>query len=362
MKLLGGLVMLSGSQALDRNFNPDRPRVAGRCQQTSSVKDLLPEQVRFDPALYEKVDRKLFSRGRMDTAIPDDGDNFFSCGQNAMSLVVVTDKYAGLSTLEEGDFSLMDTNCNATTSHVKWECVQDADGNDVELLVAHIPLDECGTAASYDETNDKLVFTNTVKNGAYSIVGQDQDTHNGITKDSIVDFGVTCRYDAVYDDVDIETNAQHASLDEAIRDDDNTGFQLAIDFKKANSTAPAQADGLPKFIDFAGNVEYTVGDPAYFTVGMEHPNKAVYLQLEDCIMMSGLTPLMNYTIVEDQCGDIFTNTKVIDGYEHGTSLVSFTMFEFVSDIPKTTAQTNHLKCSVKLCLVDDPCESTADQC
>ena len=79
-------------------------------------------------------------------------------------------------------------------------------------------------------------------------------------------------------------------------------------------------------------------------------------------MMSGLTPLMNYTIVEDQCGDIFTNTKVIDGYEHGTSLVSFTMFEFVSDIPKTTAQTNHLKCSVKLCLVDDPCESTADQC
>ena len=87
----------------------------GRCQQTSSIKDLLPEQVRFDPALYEKVDRKLFSRGRMDTAIPDDGDNFFSCGQNAMSLVVVTDKYAGLSTLEEGDFSLMDTNCNATT-------------------------------------------------------------------------------------------------------------------------------------------------------------------------------------------------------------------------------------------------------
>ena len=30
MKLLGGLVMLSGSQALDRNFNPDRPRVAGK--------------------------------------------------------------------------------------------------------------------------------------------------------------------------------------------------------------------------------------------------------------------------------------------------------------------------------------------
>ena len=81
-----------------------------------------------------------------------------------------------------------------------------------------------------------------------------------------------------------------------------------------------------------------------------------------CTMVSGMTAAMNYTIVTDQCGDPFTNSKVVDNYDDGTSLISFTMFEFVSDIEKTVAQDNTMKCKVKLCLTNDPCPTNTENC
>merc|ERR1712088_1171143 len=162
--------------------------------------------------------------------------------------------------------------------------------------------------------------------------------HNGITKDSIIDFGVTCKYDAVYNDVDIQTAAEHTELDEAINDGLDHRFEIGISFKKeSEGDTSSRTDGLMEFEDFEGDAQYTVGDPAYFMIEMEHPNDAVYLQVESCMMVSGLTDQMNYTIVDEQCGD------------------PFTMFEFVSDIPKTVAQDNTMKCNVKLCLVSEPC-------
>jgi len=359
MKLYAQLMMLSvagRADGLDPGFNKQRPKLnPASANAFSSIADFLPGRVKFDRDLYDRIDKKYFGAGRAAIPTADDGTHF-ECGQNSMALIVDTTKFDGLDTVEKNDFSLLSTGCNATMGYVAWEAVtDDATGDSVELLVVDVPLDDCGTVAMYDEENDKIVFTNTVRNGAYS-VNKEGDTHNGITRDSIIDFGVKCSYDAVYSDVDLQTNAEHSSLEKAINDGLDHRFEIGISFKKEMEQAESgRTDGMMEFEDFEGDAQYTVGDPAYFMIAMEHPNSAVYLQVESCMMVSGLTPLMNYTIVDDQCGDPFTNAKVVDNYEHGTSLVSFTMFEFVSDIPKTVSQDNTMKCNVKLCLVDEPC-------
>lgn len=229
------------------------------------------------------------------------------------------------------------------------------------MLCVDIPLDSCGTTAEYDAEEDKIVFSNTVRNGAFSVKYDDDGGHQGITKDSIVDFTVACKYDAVYSDIDVQTAAEHTNLDKAINDGTDYTFDIGINFKKAVESPSERMDGMMEFEDFEGDAQYVVGDPAYFMIGMDHPNDHVYLQVESCTMVSGLTPLMNYTIVTDQCGDPFTNAKVVDNYDDGTSLISFTMFEFVSDIEKTVAQDNTMTCQVKLCLTSDPCP-TNDSC
>merc|ERR1712048_698749 len=214
---------------------------------------------------------------------------------------------------------------------IEWEAVTDpSTGSDVELLIVDIPLDSCGTTATYDQATDEIKFVNTVRNGGYSIIQSESnaDTHNGITMDSIVDFSVTCRYNAIYDG-------------------NHHNFAMDIMFKQVEEET-VRADGLPTLLDFVGDPQYTVGDPAFFTVGMTHPNKQLLVYVESCTMVSGLDSNMNYTIVDEHCGDVFTHTKLIDQYAEGTSLISFTMFEFVSDIEKTVNQDNRMVCNVKL--------------
>jgi hypothetical protein len=363
MKLCAQLMMLSvagRADQLDPGFNPSRPRLNPKpANDFPSMASFLPNRIKYDPELYARMDERYFKGGRLGMGGRMD-DEVFDCGQNTMCLMVRTDAYAGLDIIDEGDFSLSDPACNSTQGFLKWEAVVDPDtGESVEMLVVDIPLDACGTTAEYDEENNKIVFSNTVRNGAFSV--QNGDTHQGITKDSIVDFSVSCKYDAVYSDIDIQTAAEHSELKKTINDGNDYQFDIGIDFKKEKDSLSERMDGMMEFEDFEGDAQYIVGDPAYFMIAMDHPNDAVYLQVESCTMVSGITPLMNYTIVTDQCGDPFTNSKVVDNYDDGTSLISFTMFEFVSDIEKTVAQDNTMTCKVKLCLTDNPCP-TNDAC
>lgn len=341
---------------LDPGFNPDRPKLHPKpANDFPSISAFLPDRIKYDRDLYARVDELYFKGGRFGLSGRMD-DVTFSCGQNAMALMVKTDAYSGLDIVNEADFGLIDTGCNSTSGYLKWEAIEDPDtGDSVEVLCVDIPLDSCGTTAEYDEENDKIVFSNTVRNGAFSVKDSDDGSHQGITKDSIVDFTVSCSYDAVYSDIDVQTSAEHSNLEKAVNNDVDHKFDIGIDFKKPVENPSSRMDGMMEFEDFEGDAQYVVGDPAYFIIGMDHPNDHVYLQVESCTMVSGITPLMNYTIVTDQCGDPFTNSKVVDNYEDGTSLISFTMFEFVSDIDKTVAQDNTMTCQVKLCLTSDPC-------
>ena len=113
-----------------------------------------------------------------------------------MALIVDTTKFDGLDTVEKNDFSLLSTGCNATMGYVAWEAVtDDATGDSVELLVVDVPLDDCGTVAMYDEENDKIVFTNTVRNGAYSVnkeglVNKAKVSQRGIARFGLRKFGL----------------------------------------------------------------------------------------------------------------------------------------------------------------------------
>ena len=56
-----------------------------------------------------------------------------------------------------------------TGGYLTWDAVTDDQGDPVEMLIVDIPLDSCGTTAEYDQENDKIVFSNTVRNGAFSV-------------------------------------------------------------------------------------------------------------------------------------------------------------------------------------------------
>lgn len=358
MKLCAQLVMISvagGVEQLDPGFNPDRPRLHPQpVSSFSSIAEILPKRIKFDPDLYASIDERYFGRGRFQVPKGRTGtveDVTFTCGQNAMNLIVRTDTYAGLSVVNEADFTLLDPSCNSTTGYMKWEAVTDDNGDSVELLFVDIPLDGCGSTAEYDADTDQIIFSNNVQNGAYSI-NQNQASHNGVTLDSIVDFSAKCRYNAVYEEIDVQTSAETTKLNPLINDGTGKNFALDISFLKAQGQT-TRSDGLPVLEAFDGNPVYTVGDPAYFSVGMTHPNNQLMLMVDSCTMVSGLDASMNYTIITDHCPDPFTQTKLIHKYEAGTSLVSFTMFEFVSDMDKTVNQDNRMVCKIKLCIEND---------
>merc|ERR1712048_889881 len=222
---LHALVMLSvagSADQLDPGFNPNRPRLNPQPAATfSSISDFLPKRIRFDHDLYKQIDAKYFSKGRFQVPASRTGqieDVTFTCGQNAMNLIVRTDQFEGLNVVEKKDFALLDTNCNSTVGYIEWEAVTDpSTGSDVELL--------------------------------------------------IVDFSVTCRYNAIYQEIDIQTNAEHTALREAINDGNHHNFAMDIMFKQVEEET-VRADGLPTLLDFVGDPQYTVGDPAFFTVGM----------------------------------------------------------------------------------------------
>ena len=90
---------------------------------------------------------------------------------------------------------------------------------------------------------------------------------------------MSCSYDAVYSDIDVQTAAEHSSLEKAINDENDYSFDIGINFKKPIEQSE-RMDGMMEFEDFEGDAQYVVGDPAYFMIGMEHPNDHIYLQVE----------------------------------------------------------------------------------
>lgn len=62
-------------------------------------------------------------------------------------------------------------------------------------------------------------------------------------------------------------------------------------------------------------------------------------------MQSGTTE-SEYPIVDQHCPDVFTNTKLEDQYTNGTSLLSFTMFEFVDAMGDGVEQDNNMVCNL----------------
>jgi len=354
MKLSAQLVLLSVADGLDPAHNAQRPRLQPKqASSFTSISDFLPHRVKYDKDLYARMDEMFFSTGRfaapLDSLVQFDSDNaFFQCGENSMSLIVRTDAMENLWTMDQSDFSLLDINCNAASNYLLWQAFESSDpsGDLVELLVVDIPLDSCGTTARFDEDTKQIIFENKVINGAFSVMQNGQDTHGGITNQAIIDYAVECKYNAVYTDASISNSAEHATLKDAIKNQDADSFSMFLSYQQMVN------GGMVEFPD----ATYTVGDPAMFTVGMVHPNKMINVYVESCTMQSGTTE-SEYPIVEQHCPDVFTNTKLEDQYTNGTSLLSFTMFEFVDAMGDGVEQDNNMVCNLVLCLATDTPES-----
>lgn len=361
MKL--GLGLLAWAGALDPAWNPDRPLRNTRPSSAFTAMSDILDRRRYDKDLYERLDQRFFRNGnatgfawpgQLDAAGELTAQDYLvECGQSEMFFAARTDSYDAFNVVNAADFTLNDWRCNGNSTNLEWVGIDDGAGGQIEVIFASIPLDSCNTTVSFDADTNELVFSNTIMNGAFAIHQDDNDAtngvHGGITTTSVIDFGVSCRYTAVYNDVGLAMETEHADINQVINVFESNQFDFSINFVAPDVTA--RMGGNTTFVDVPV-AEYNVGDAAYFFVEMEHPNEKLYLEVVSCTMISGHTDNMNYTIIDNQCVDPYTNTNLIDQYEPYKSLISFTMFEFVSDIPDLTQQQNDLHCSIRLCLKD----------
>ena len=178
------IVAVSG---IDPAFNRNRPiRHPQSPSDYPGLETLFPSYVRRDPALFNIVNKKLFTNskgkqrfnpiGDKQRAIVDD----FICTQNSMFLIHKTSDYNAFNTIDFADFALNDANCNVDSANIAWFSVDAADLNwsadadwtenagsatsvaqTIEYVAAIIPLDSCGTTAELgtnDAGEDVVIF------------------------------------------------------------------------------------------------------------------------------------------------------------------------------------------------------------
>jgi len=93
---------------------------------------LFPNQVRHDPALFQMVDKKLFTdpKGRrrfypLDKKRRAIEDEFF-CTQDSMFLIHKTTDYKAFATLDYTDFAMNSADCNVDNGYFAWFAVDTA--------------------------------------------------------------------------------------------------------------------------------------------------------------------------------------------------------------------------------------------
>ena len=199
------LVILSAVEAgrpadfvLDPAFNRNRPiRHPQSPSDYPGLETLFPSYVRHDPALFNMVNKKLFTNSQgqrgftpvnnKHRAIADD----FFCTQDSMFLIHQTSNYTAFNTVNHTDFSFADAACNHESGNFAWfavgaddalewsngddftsnvggsasvvssDCADDDTCGGIEYIAAIFPLDGCGTEAEMgknDNGDDVVIF------------------------------------------------------------------------------------------------------------------------------------------------------------------------------------------------------------
>jgi len=380
----------------DPNWNRNRPLLSPqRAASIPSLSTLFPTQQRRDPGLFSRVDKLYFAGdagSRRFNPVKDTRTvtEDFMCTKESMFLIHQTNQYDAFHTIDYTDFALEDTNCNVASNHMAWFAVPNldftdhADGNGfnstdalncdntdcsaVEYVAAIIPLDSCGTTAemSTDENGDDIIlFKNRVRNGAYS-TNSDQNTHNGITKDSVVEFDAVCTYKASYtmDSNAMSFNTDQAALADELSLDAGDIFDFDLEFMIEDAAGSLEIDG--KFYSaVTGDHSVKVGDTAFASIKLQQPNDLIQVQVDACRLKNtgGAAGELSYDFIGgttsgNNCEDPFTSAKLVNmpNGENGSAFISWTMFEFIdSNLEVNTVQNNFLECDVTICLAGEDC-------
>lgn len=348
------LVILSAVEAgrpadfvLDPAFNRNRPiRHPQSPADLPGLETLFPDFVRHDPALFNMVNKKLFTNSKgqrgfspvnnKHRAIADD----FFCTQDSMFLIHQTSNYTAFNTVNHTDFSFADSTCNHASGNFAWfavgadsalewsgaetftsniagtdsvvsaNCADDDTCGGIEYIAAIFPLDGCGTTAEMgtnDAGDDVVIFKNKIKNGAYNSQQGGQDTHNGIALDAVVDFTVQCSYLATYESNSLEMEAEQSALADKINENAGDIFNVQVEFMNMIASAadagtttrggfnPLTGSGgqvtSVTLTDGQGNTfasaaetghSVQVGDTAYARIYLEKPNDLIKIQVNAC--------------------------------------------------------------------------------
>jgi len=344
------LVILSAVEAgrpadfvLDPAFNRNRPiRHPQSPSDYPGLETLFPSYVRHDPALFNMVNKKLFTNSQgqrgftpvnnKHRAIADD----FFCTQDSMFLIHQTSNYTAFNTVNHTDFSFADAACNHESGNFAWfavgaddalewsngddftsnvggsasvvssDCADDDTCGGIEYIAAIFPLDGCGTEAEMgknDNGDDVVIFKNKIRNGAYSSAQGGQDTHGGIALDAVVDFTVQCSYLATYESNSLEMEAEQSALADKVNENAGDIFNVQVEFMNLVQAAetterggfnPMTGDGQVTSVSLTDNDGSTfvsaaetghsvqVGDTAYARIYLEKPNDLIKIQVNAC--------------------------------------------------------------------------------
>ena len=215
------LVILSAVEAgrpadfvLDPAFNRNRPiRNPQSPASIPGLETLFPNYVRHDPALFNMVNKKLFTNSKgqrgfspisKKRAINDD----FFCTQDSMFLIHQTSNYTAFNTVNFADFAFEDPACNHASGNFAWfavgadqalqwdgasdftsniagndsvispNCADDDTCGGIEYIAAVFPLDGCGTTAEMgtnDAGEDVVIFKVVLVNQTQAYVTLEQN-------------------------------------------------------------------------------------------------------------------------------------------------------------------------------------------
>lgn len=190
-------------------------------------------------------------------------------------------------------------------------------------------LDGCSTSLSTGE-DGTLNFGNTLRANAFN-------SNSIIFTSNAVNINVGCSYATHYDDIELTTTVVGSDVSTDTEGPEGKfSFDLQM-FNDAEMQNEVGEDDVTK-----------IGEPLYFKLSQQFPVAGVIFAIDDCVVKDTNSD-QEYSVIENQCSDVFVNTVMSPAFSSDAVNFSYTAFQFVANSDVTEALSMRLVCSAYVC-------------
>lgn len=194
-------------------------------------------------------------------------------------------------------------------------------------------LDGCSTSLSTGD-DGTLNFGNTLRANSFN-------ADSIIFTSNAVNINLGCSYATHYDDIELTTTVVGSDVS---TDSEGTEGKFAFNLEMFND---------PEMANVVGEDDVTkIGEPLYFKLSQQYPVGGVVFAIDDCVVKDSNSD-QEYSVIENQCADVFVNTMMSPAFSSDAVNFSYTAFQFVANSEATEALSMRLVCSAYVCQEDD---------